>query len=456
MNKVSRKSCKGISFIPLIQGLFIFTLILITISCTQKQKPYSIVEFRGDEMVTNYTKNFIQNDYKADSSFQNAFLAEKGDLFTTSNNGVYLFREDSPRKFTVKTTGKACYFNDKIVSITIPGNDSLIPWIEQLKEPEISELGYVSLNSKFRESYIPCLTGLSKLKPGIGIGYDREIKDIDSLIKIFRPRILTTGSISADDFKDLSALQEVEILSVILEDSTIVNPLPELPHLRTLILTDTRGDKPALNLLENNKQIENLVIMYSGIIDLTLLSPLVNLKELVIGGTDTIVNAELIKNHKNLEVFIQNGSKFSYDQNLAELGKIRWINFSNADTQDDITNFIKKHPALEVVDINWNKKINSLQPLLDLKKIYGLTITDTLTDFNTLKSLKTLTFLSLPVSILNDSIKKAELRKELPGTLLVANHHGACLGSGWILLLVPLILLFCLISSYKIRKSRTI
>jgi hypothetical protein len=47
----------------------------------------------------------------------------------------------------------------------------------------------------------------------------------------------------------------------------------------------------------------------------------------------------------------------------------------------------------------------------------------------------------LPEDILKDTITKAELQKLLPGTRIVSNH-GICLGSGWLLLIIPFILLF--------------
>ena len=126
---------------------------------------------------------------------------------------------------------------------------------------------------------------------------------------------------------------------------------------------------------------------------------------------------------------------------MNELTNIRWMAFYQGATQEEFNGFIEHHPELEVVDIIKNESISDLHPLLTLKNIYGLTVADSLTDFQTLKSLKSLAFLSLPDVVLNDSIKKAELQKSLPDTKLVATH-GVCLGSGWLLLIIPFVLLF--------------
>jgi hypothetical protein len=100
------------------------------------------------------------------------------------------------------------------------------------------------------------------------------------------------------------------------------------------------------------------------------------------------------------------------------------------------------------VEIVKNNKINNLQPLLSLKNLFGLTVVDTLTDINTIKSLKNLKYLSLPKGVINDSIKKAMIHQALPGTVLASNE-GVCLGSGWLLLLIPFVILFRFISMKK-------
>jgi hypothetical protein len=113
--------------------------------------------------------------------------------------------------------------------------------------------------------------------------------------------------------------------------------------------------------------------------------------------------------------------------------------YDNA-TQDGFNSFIESHPNLEVVELINNDTIKNIQSLLNLKKIEGLIVTDKPTDLATIKSLKTLKYLSLHEDILNDTIIKTELQKSLPDTRIVPNH-GICLGSGWLLLIIPFILL---------------
>ena len=52
---------------------------------------------------------------------------------------------------------------------------------------------------------------------------------------------------------------------------------------------------------------------------------------------------------------------------------------------------------------------------------------------------------------MNDSITKADLLKSLPGTKIVANQ-GVCLGSGWLLLIIPFIIVLGLLTRHKSRR----
>jgi hypothetical protein len=127
------------------------------------------------------------------------------------------------------------------------------------------------------------------------------------------------------------------------------------------------------------------------------------------------------------------------------------MTFYEETTQDIFNSFIDSHPDVEVIEIFNNVTISNLQPLIKLSNLYGLTVTDTVTDLAAIKSLKSLKYLSLPDKLMNDSITKADLLKSLPGTKIVANQ-GVCLGSGWLLLIIPLIIVLGLYNRQKSHK----
>lgn len=77
---------------------------------------------------------------------------------------------------------------------------------------------------------------------------------------------------------------------------------------------------------------------------------------------------------------------------------------------------------------------------MTLDDLKVLTVSDTLRDQSTPLQLKNLEYLSLPVASLEDSVFVNQLQKALPNTHIVPND-GFCMGSGWLLLIIPAIFL---------------
>jgi hypothetical protein len=439
------------SFRLKLNSAFIIVLIIIIGSCTGKPKDYSILEFTGEDGVNNYSKSFYMVRYESDSVNPTAVLASSGDLLAYGNGNFLYYRESSQNRFSVNTKDEAEYINGKLYSINIPDKGDMIPWFEQIKNTDFSTLECLIFNSKIQESYLPYLIDIAKLKPVLGLGFSGDLEDMTGLFKIFNPLFIVGPSLYRKDFNLLSGLTSMELLVVSLKDSLYTDPLPAMPGLKQLFLTDIDKDL-ILNddFLINNRQIERLIIQKSGIFDFSILKPLDNLKELTVNGFDTVVNSELIRDHKKLELLSLSGENFRYDQSLNELTNIRWISFSSDATQNEFNQFIGFHPNIEVVEIIKNEIIKKLQPLSKLRKFYGLTISDTLTDVTTVKSLRNLKYLSLPESVLKDTVQNADLQNSLPDTRIVSNQ-GFCLGSGWLLIIFPFIILFRIFSRERSR-----
>ncbi len=389
---------------------------------------------------------------KSDSVNPTPIIGSKNDMFIC-NDYVFLFKGGSAQnRFLFKSTDNTVFVNDKINSVDIPGNDDMIPWFKNLKERDFSSLQFLSFKSKPQGSYLPYLTKLAKLKPDVGLSYTGNLEDMGGLFKIFNPRVITGPSISRNDYDQLSKLTNLEILIVSLNDSVITDPLPPMPELEQLFLTGINENiKLTNNFLLNNKQIERVIIQKSGSLDFSILNPLDNLKELVVNVSDTIINFDLINNHKKIEVLSFTGDKLVYNPDSIRLPLLRWMTFSSNVTQKEFNSFVDTHPDLEVIELIRNDTISSLQVLTKLGKLFGLTVTDTVTDIASIKTLTNLRYLSLPNDFLNDTLNKSEIQKSLPGTRLAGNE-GFCLGSGWLLIIIPLVLIIRVFGMKKRQK----
>jgi len=422
--------------------LILFALVLFFSSCTSKPESYSAIEFTGVDEINNLSKSYLLMLNESDSINPAVAMGSNGDLFWCDEY-LFVYNDSSAQnRFLFKQTDSILYVNDKIYSINIPKKNDTIPWFKNLTEKDLSTLQFINVQSKFPDSYLPYLAGLAEIKPNAGIFLQGNLRDMAGLLKIFTPRIIAGTSLIRSDYDQLSRLTNIEILMITLNDSMITDPLPSMPELKQLFITELNEDVVLTdNFLINNKQIERLIIQTSGSLDFSILNPLDNLKELVINVSGEIKNLDLINGHTKLEVLSVTGDELIYDPDLIKLPLLRWMTFSSNVTQEEFNSFIDTHPDLEVIELIKNDTISSFKALSKLRMLYGLTVNDTVADIATIKTLSSLKYLSLPHDFLADTVNKTEIKRSLPGTRIVANE-GFCLGSGWLLLLVPLVLIF--------------
>ena len=174
-----------------------------------------------------------------------------------------------------------------------------------------------------------------------------------------------------------------------------------------------------------------------------MLSPIENLKEFTLLLSDSLVNPELINRHRKLKSLNINAI---YNPENIKLPRLRYVTLNSEVSQTGFDKFIMSHPNLEAIEITNNQEITDLHHLADLKNLMALTISDAVTDTNSIKNLSKLKYLSLPQEYLNNPALKAGLQQSLPDTRFAANQ-GFCLGSGWLLLLLPLIFIMWFIQN---------
>lgn len=425
------------------------SIVLLFSSCEKKHHPYKMFELSGIENTTNLSKTWLL--FNPDSAENTVLLGNEGDLLMYNDFLFFICQEEEQIHFTCKKEDEILYVNGRIHTISIPEDESQLPFFENLNEKDLSALQFIHFTDTFiPEAYYPHLTKLAAKKSDAGIYFEYEVFDLEWILAQFNPRFFIGEIVNENDFKTLSGFKNLELLWIATE-STRKIPLPALPGLKTLFLEIEDMDN-GLNdeFLSNNPQIEKIFITESGVLDMKVLSPLKNLKELNFHG-DSIINPELINNHNQLEVLSLTGDNLNFNPGVIKLPELRWMAFNSNVTQEEFSAFLGVHPKLEVVEIVENFKINNLQALTQLKHLYGLAVTDTVADISSIQQLHHLKYLSLPSDYLNISKNLTSVQEALPGTRIVVNEGFLCLGSGWLLLLLPLVIIFSLL--LKAKKS---
>jgi hypothetical protein len=124
-------------------------------------------------------------------------------------------------------------------------------------------------------------------------------------------------------------------------------------------------------------------------------------------------------------------------QNLESL---RWISLPGNLTQGEFDELCGSLEQIEMVEIYDCENIEDLLPLRKMDQLRILSLGLEQNQLRGLDSLDQLELLILTEELFDDNtIWISELKSSLPGTKIVPGS-GLCLGSGWLLLLLPLIL----------------
>jgi hypothetical protein len=246
--------------------------------------------------------------------------------------------------------------------------------------------------------------------------------------------------------KDIGLLKNfttVKVLSVELTDSIIPELIPALPGVSELsLMLSDQTRVLAADFFKLNPQLTSLSI-YSKT-DFTKINwnTLQKLQALRLYAIDTVIKFPNIAFLSKLKTLLLSGNTdFPYD-NLLGLHHLKELGIPSSVPQDVFNEVIRNQPDMEYLQLIGNDTllINDYTELARLKKLRYLTITQQSGQVNTIHPLKGLKFLSLPEEFFEDSIKVAALKKALPDTVISPNS-GFCMGSGWLLFLVPLVAL---------------
>jgi hypothetical protein len=276
---------------------------------------------------------------------------------------------------------------------------------------------------------------------------------LPELLKIFSPSYLILENVKQNDVVFFKDLNNLELLYITLNDSIYSEALPAMPNLKQLIISEINDSRIiSVQFLKNNPQIERLVLIAKDGTDFSFIKPIQNLKHISICGFEHLSGLSVLGNYKHLESICLIGEYMKEFSVFNSLKELRWLTLPINTPQAEFNALIENHPNLEVLEIVKNDTIKDLRPLLNLPKLIGLTIADTLTDFNTLLSMKQLKFISVPSKFARDSVKIATLKKSLPNCTVTTNE-GFCLGSGWLLLIIPFIWLTIKLTSEKLHAK---
>jgi hypothetical protein len=379
---------------------------------------------------------------KADSPYAPIAPVMHGDLIWLSGDCFLKYNAEKDRSIQVSVKGSQVYIDQLLASIYIEKDGKIL---DTLQHTNLSKLESIYFSAPISSSMLPALKQISSKKHNVGFVYmdetdtteelEKNYQSLETLLSLFDPDWLITY-MKADKTSILSSEQQLDMLYLTIEDSTINYTLPRLKNLRHLTIVADNGKIPA-NFLDENPQITDLVLQ--GDFDPAVLGKVKKLRSTFLSEADS---SDLnLNNNDALERLCIRGPEQLHASKLGAYKNLSWLDLPEQETQSQFDSISQTNTGIKVIEFSGDSLIRDVSSASKWAQLRAMIIYgDSLYHKAGLADLKQLKLLSLPGGAFHDSAGIASLRRALPNTAIIPND-GACVGSGWLLLLIPLVAL---------------
>lgn len=340
-----------------------------------------------------------------------------------------------------------------------------VQWLTQkLTESDIRNLKHLYIEGKLEDRQLPLLEAIAAVNPGIDLELYVGDDSLDSnrmawIGKRFKPAFMILDC-DAKDIGLLADFPSLENLVLFLESDEKTLPiqsLPHLPKLQALTVSFNIDGEPPPGFFALNPQIRSLDLNAKKMDIAQLAAQTPQLQQVYI-RTETKIqqlpygrywpSLRTLYLHAPLDSLF-NFHAFSEEPDLLELGIGQEID------QRQFDSLVLGQPRLRWLEIQQEDTllIKDYHVLSSLDHLRYLLISAMIGEVDPLEKLKKLEFLSIPILNAADSAKWKRLETALPRTRITPNT-GYCMGSGWILMTWPVVILTLVVLQHRRRKQK--
>lgn len=424
-------------------------------SCSMRVAPnYEIVSIRGVYWACNVNSSYANYCSLAESELDpEAVLAiSDGDLLYLANEDEQEFyyrysRRDGKNLLVTFDTLNAntASLNGELKYLELSDKQASWMLLQQLTDPERKQLSTLHITATLSEDRLTLLQQHESSLKGTGLLLegDCDKKLLGELLSIISPQwLMTEEPLDFPDPDKCVALSHVELLWI--EGESLSNPelFARCSNLESLIISGWDPGEQELLSLSRSGRLHTLTLAESKITDLSNVEFPSSLRRLHVIDCDTLSQISSI-----LELQHLSGISFSSCphiqgiKQLAELNALKWLGFPENVSQNEFEALLPRLSRLEAIELLGCAQIETISPLQHMDELRILLVDlpkEKLRDLDTLVDLDLLVIASEHFE--EDQEWIGQLRTSLPSTRVVPGS-GLCLGSGWILLLLPLVLL---------------
>jgi hypothetical protein len=401
-------------------------------------KPPQVVRIQSDKDVSALTPSWVMWRAVSEKGAPQGLLLRDGDYFLGDETFVRYRASDGPALTVTSEDDWNVKLGGAIVTVMADKEEGAA-WLTNAADQQLKELRTISIAGDLEPAALPALKRLAAVNPGIDV-FAESSGTLAQVLPLFRPRTVLGPDEPDAGARDALANQpQIERLFIGATEPGSLAYLAKLKNLRTLMLLkwdvaaagSLPADLPALTSL--------MIVDVDGLTDLKPLGPAATgLEELSLIALDHFGDLSGIEKMTSLRTLILlSGEEFKDLSSLNSLKELRWVALPPKTSQEQFASFVAAHPKLEILDMIGNKTVADLAPIATLKNLHGLVLDGPFGNLAPIQTMTSLRFVGISKKILEDKPGEAEaIRKALPDALVVTVAP-FCLGSGWILLLLP-------------------
>jgi hypothetical protein len=335
--------------------------------------------------------------------------------------------------------------NNELISLSLREGSPAWEWLNQANEKVLSSIRSLHISLPVSEEEIKILEKYSDVITHPGLFIEGE-SSIERVLTVIAP-----GWLMAEDLNYAAAPAEVKTNLKHLEllwhgGADRVDPefLYGLPELNSLILE--YWDSTTITDFQFRKltNLKSLSIIDCAIHDLSPLAGSSWITDLNLIYCESLEEISSVTDFSRIACFSLTGCPNIRDiMAIGELPALARLSLPGNTSQKEFTEILARQKKLQVLELVDCERLEDLTPLQEVKGLRALILDSPVEDFESIHGLKGLELLVLGGDYFDDTLAMSGIRQALPDTRIVAGG-GFCLGSGWILLLVPAIIVLIL------------
>jgi hypothetical protein len=412
-----------------------------------------IINVTGTPMVLNCSKSYsFAGHYASGENDKISLAVSAGDLiyFQLMEDEILCcrYKPSDGLNLSVRydTIYDRIYLNNELTSVRLSEGSVAWDWLAKADKKVLKGIRSFNISLPLSEAEINSLEMISGAfsNPGLYIEGDSQLAEVISIIK--------PGWLIAEDlqFSTISedtkaSLRHLELLWYSGEDSIDQDFLFGLPDLNSLIIEYWDSTDITDFQFAKFNSLESLSIIESDIHDLSPIVASSGIRNLNLIYCESLKEIAAAVDLSGITCLGLTGCENIIDiPAILQMPQLTRLSLPGNTSQMEFADIVSRQGSLQVLELIGCDVITDLSPLEDYSGLKALTLDIDVVDLNPVYQLTRLELLVLAEEFFEDTLAIEEIQQALPDTRIVAGG-GFCLGSGWILLLVPAIIFLIMV-----------